>query len=67
MGIPPNVKQSEIVKRGNTLGMVMEHRFQHLIMVPFHCYGDYTITWIAPKGQYTVNAIIARAVDEKGE
>ncbi len=61
----PSVKVGEIVRRGNALGMVMEHRFQHLIMVPFSNYGNYTITWIAPKGQYTVNAIIARAVDEQ--
>lgn len=62
----PSVKPSEIVQRGDALGLVMEHRFQHLILVPFQCYGQYTITWVAPKGQYTVNAIIARAVDEKG-
>ena len=62
----PIAKPSQVLKRGEALGMVMEHRFQHLIMLPFNLYGNYTITWVAPKGQYTVNAIIARGVDEKG-
>ncbi len=62
----PMAKQSQVLRRGDSLGMVMEHRFQHLIMLPFNLFGRYTITWVAPKGQYTVNTIIARAVDEKG-
>ncbi len=61
----PSIKIGESVKRGSSLGIVMEHRFQHLIMVPFTCFGTYTITWVAPKGQYTVDAVIARAVDER--
>jgi V/A-type H+-transporting ATPase subunit A len=62
----PIVKESTVVRRGDSLGMVMEQRFQHLIMVPFSLYGRYTITWVAPKGHYTVNTIVARGVDEKG-
>lgn len=63
----PVAKVGEILKRGDALGMVMEHRFQHLIMLPFSCYSKITISWVAPKGQYTVNAIIAKGVDERGE
>ena len=62
----PVAKPSQVLKRGDALGMVMEHRFQHLIMLPFSLFGSYTITWVAPKGQYTVEAVIARGVDEKG-
>lgn len=63
----PVAKIDQLLKRGDTLGMVTEGRFQHLIMLPFSCYGQYTITWVAPKAQYTVDAIIARAVDEHGK
>lgn len=63
----PVAKTNQILKRGDALGMVMEHRFQHLIMLPFSHFGRYTITWVAPKGQYTVSAIIAKGIDEKGE
>jgi V/A-type H+-transporting ATPase subunit A len=63
----PVAKAQQVLKRGDTLGMVPEARFQHLIMLPFRCFGRYTITWVAPKGQYTIDAVIARAVDEHGE
>lgn len=63
----PVAKTNQILKRGDALGMVMEQRFQHLIMLPFDHFGRYTITWIAPKGQYTVSTVIAKGVDEKGE
>lgn len=62
----PIAKIGQVFKRGDALGMVMEHRFQHLIMLPFNLFGNYTITWVAPKGLYTVNTIVARAVDERG-
>lgn len=62
----PVAKSSQVLKRGDALGLVMEHRFQHLIMIPFREFGSFTITWVAPKGLYHVNTIIARAVDEKG-
>jgi len=54
------------VKRGDTLGTVLEGRFTHRIMVPFSAYGKYTLTAVVPSGVYTVETVIAKAVDEKG-
>lgn len=63
----PAVKVGQIVQRGDTIGIVMEHRFQHLIMLPFDCYEKYTITYISPKGQYTITDTVAKAVSSDGK
>jgi len=63
----PVAEENQSVTRGETLGTVTENRFRHLIMVPFTSYGKYTITWLAPQGHYTVDEVIAKAVDEKGK
>jgi len=62
----PVAEERQSLKRGETLGTVTENRFRHLIMVPFVLYGKYTLTWIAPQGHYTVDEVIAKAVDEDG-
>ncbi len=62
----PVVKVGAVVKRGDTLATVLENRFHHQIMVPFSLFGTYTVTWIAKEGSYTVEHVIAKAVDEKG-
>jgi len=63
----PSAQEQQVLCRGDSLGIVRENRFQHHIMVPFSCYGKYTITWVASKGQYTIDTTIAKAVDENGE
>jgi V/A-type H+-transporting ATPase subunit A len=63
----PTSNLGDIVKRGHSLGYVLEGRFQHKIMVPFSHYGTYTITYVAPKGSYTVDQCIAKAVDHRGK
>lgn len=63
----PTVKVGDTVCRGDSLGHVMEGRFHHEIMVPFTQYGQYTINWVNKPGSYTIDTVIARAVDEKGE
>lgn len=55
------------VHRGDTLGTTLEGRFHHRIMVPFSHYGEYTLTWVIPKGSYTVDTVVAKAVDAHGQ
>lgn len=56
-----------VLKRGDTLGSTMEGRFEHKIMVPFSIYGQVTLTWVIAPGVYTVDTVVAKATDEKGE
>ncbi len=62
----PAAKVDDSLERGDTLGYVMEGRFHHNIMVPFALYGSYKITWVIKSGSYTIDTVVARAVDEKG-
>ncbi|MBN1915016.1 MAG: V-type ATP synthase subunit A [Parachlamydiales bacterium] len=63
----PIAQKEDRVKRGSWLGEVPEGRFSHKIMVPFAKRGEYTITWIASPGKYTIEEPIARAIDESGQ
>lgn len=63
----PKVKVGDVVRRGDTLGITMEGRFPHLIMVPFIHYGTYKVKWIIAPGSYNVDTIVAKVEDEKGE
>ncbi len=62
----PLCKKNDVLKRGDSLGEVMEENFHHQIMLPFSSSGKYTITFIAEPGSYTIEEVIAKAVDEKG-
>lgn len=62
----PTAKVGDTVARGDYLGYVMEGRFHHQIMVPFTHFGQYTINWMIKPGSYTIDTVVARAVDEKG-
>lgn len=63
----PIAKVGDTVKRGDTLGTTMEGRFHHHIMVPFSLYGQYKITWMIAPGSYSVDTVVAKAVDQEGE
>lgn len=63
----PIAKVGDTLTRGETIGEVPEGRFQHKIMVPFSHYGNYKLSWVANSGSYTVEEVIAKAVDETGE
>jgi len=63
----PSAKVGDTVKRGDSVGSVMESRFHHEIMVPFHLSGTYTVSWIAKDGGYSVEDVVAKVKDEKGE
>src|SRR5690606_38642069 len=62
----PKAKIGEILERGDTIGITMEGRFEHHIMLPFSKFGRFTLTWSIEHGSYHVNTIIAIAKDERG-
>ncbi len=62
----PKAKISEELERGDILGTVVEGKFQHRIMVPFKFFGKCKLTWIADSGFYSVDEVIAKAEDAKG-
>ncbi|MBS0621355.1 MAG: V-type ATP synthase subunit A [Verrucomicrobia bacterium] len=63
----PTAKVEETLERGDAIGFVIEGRFRHKIMIPFNHYGRYTLKKVAGSGSYTVDHVVATAVDEKGE
>jgi V/A-type H+-transporting ATPase subunit A len=63
----PSAGEGDVVERGAFLGHTMEGRFHHQIMVPFHLSGEWTVTWLAKSGSYTVEAPIAKLVNEAGQ
>ena len=62
----PTVAVGDTIESGETLGTVPEGLYEHRIMVPFSFEGKWTITEIAPAGAYTVEKVIAKLKDEKG-
>ena len=60
------LKVGDVVQAGRFFGYTMEGRFHHQIMVPFICFGEYTLTWVIKPGSYTIDTVVAKAVDEKG-
>lgn len=63
----PTAKVGDEVVRGDSLGYVMEGRFHHQIMVPFTSFERYTLHWVIKPGSYTVDTVVAKATDEKGQ
>lgn len=63
----PVAKIGDILERGDTLGTTMEGRFEHHIMVPFSFFGRVTLTWMISQGRYTVDTVVARGKNERGE
>jgi V/A-type H+-transporting ATPase subunit A len=62
----PKVNVGDVLERGDLLGTTPEGPFEHKIMVPFSKYGTYKITWVAKPGSYTVDEVVAKAVDDLG-
>lgn len=63
----PKAKVGDVLRRGDTLGVTHEGRFEHKIMVPFALFGRYTVTWLSEPGSYTADTVVAKAVDESGK
>lgn len=62
----PIAKVGDVVRRGQEIGHTMEGRFHHKIMVPFSLMNEYTLTWVEKSGSYTIDTVVAKAVDKKG-
>jgi V/A-type H+-transporting ATPase subunit A len=62
----PTVKVGAKVRAGDKLGTVPEKIFQHWIMVPFKLQGELEVVEISFKGQFAVNATIAKLKDAQG-
>jgi len=62
----PTAKEGDRLRRGQSIGYVMEGRFHHQIMVPFSLFGEYTLTWVAKPGTYTIDTPVAKGVDALG-
>ena len=62
----PAAKVGDSVEKADTLGTVPEGIFTHRIMVPFNFYDNYTVKEIAAEGSYTINDVVAKLEDSKG-
>lgn len=63
----PSAKVGDVLSRGDTIGATLEGRFHHRIMIPFSLYGVYKLTWVIREGSYTIDTVVAKAVDEQGK
>ncbi|WP_068468374.1 V-type ATP synthase subunit A [Parachlamydia sp. C2] len=63
----PLARAGDVLVRGDSIGSTREGRFQHRIMIPFTHFGKYTLTWVISAGSYTVDTVVAKAVDENGQ
>ena len=63
----PTAKVGDSVRKGDTLGTVLESRFHHRVMVPFTFRKTYKITWLASVGSFDVVTPIAKLEDEQGK
>lgn len=63
----PVAKIGDVLIRGDTIGTVPESHFTHHIMLPFSKYGEYTLTWIATPGSYTIDSVIAKVRGSDGK
>lgn len=62
----PIASVGDFLVRGDSIGMTLEGRFDHHIMLPFSLFGRYEITWVIAPGSYNVDTVVARARDENG-
>lgn len=62
----PTAKIGDVLSRGDSIGFVLEERFQHQIMVPFSHFGKIKLTHIVKPSAYTVEAVLASGEDERG-
>ena len=62
----PEANVGDVVGKGMPLGYVPEGIFKHYIMAPFYLEGEYTVSEVAPEGEYGLKDKIARLKDVKG-
>ncbi len=62
----PIAKAGDTVEAADWLGEVKEGWLPHKIMVPFAFDGNYSVKWLAPAGDYTIEEKIAVLTDANG-
>ena len=62
----PSAQAGDKCVAGDRLGSVPEGIIRHYIMIPFSWRGTWTLESIVPAGEYTIDDVIAVAVDEQG-
>ena len=63
----PCIDSGTRVTAGDFIGSVPEGLYEHRIMVPFRLKGQhYSVQEIAPAGDYSIDHVIARLVDDRG-
>ncbi len=63
----PTAKVGDELQAGDSIGWVPEGIFEHQIMLPFAFMGSWTLTEVAPAGEYSLRDTIAKAKNAKGE
>ena len=63
----PVAKTGDTLQAGDTVGTVPEGIFQHRIMLPFAWTGEWTVTWTAQPGAYTIDTTVAKASNGQEE
>ena len=63
----PTAQVGDTLQAGDRIGFVPEGIFQHYIMVPFAWRGEWKLTEVTAPGSYTVDQVMATAVNEEGE
>jgi V/A-type H+/Na+-transporting ATPase subunit A len=63
----PTAEVGTELTAGDEVGTVPEGIFQHKIMLPFAWSGTWHLTWQAPKGNYNIRTVVARASNDAGE
>ncbi|MGN0880048.1 MAG: V-type ATP synthase subunit A [Oligosphaeraceae bacterium] len=63
----PVAKAGDTLQAGDTVGTVPEGIFQHRIMLPFAWTGEWTLTWTAQPGAYTIDTTVAKASNGQEE
>ncbi|MBQ7208584.1 MAG: V-type ATP synthase subunit A [Lentisphaeria bacterium] len=62
----PGAEAGAVVKAGDRIGSVPEGIVKHCIMIPFSWPGSWRLESVAAEGDYTVDDVMAVAVDEQG-
>ncbi len=63
----PSVKKGDRLMAGDSIGTVPEGIFTHRIMIPFRFRGAFTVESIVKEGEYTLDQVLAKVKDERGE
>ena len=63
----PQAAEGTVVRGGDRIGWVPEGIFHHYIMVPFAWRGEWTLQSVVAEGDYTVEDVVAVAVNANGE